>query len=61
MKELTTNHNTQIDNGVRHNFAYVSGPFLCGGGFLFLFKSSKVHHFNAKWLQDQSFHVLPDL
>jgi hypothetical protein len=33
MKYKTTNHNTQIDNGVRHNFAYVSGPFLCGGGF----------------------------
>ena len=23
----------KFGNGVRHNFAYVSGPFLCGGGF----------------------------
>ena len=33
MQQKTANHNTQIDNGVRHNFAYVSGPFLYGGGF----------------------------
>jgi hypothetical protein len=23
----------KFGNGVRHNFAYVSGPFLCEGGF----------------------------
>ena len=28
----------KFDNGVRHNFAYVSGPFLCEGGFLIYFR-----------------------
>jgi hypothetical protein len=30
-KQQTIMH--KFDNGVRHNFAYVSGPFLCEGGF----------------------------
>ena len=29
----------KFDNGVRHNFAYVSGPFLCEGGFLISFQN----------------------
>jgi hypothetical protein len=42
MKELIANHNTQIDNGVRHNFAYVSGPFsLWGRPLYFCSKAQK--------------------
>jgi hypothetical protein len=31
--EKQQNHNAQADSGVWHNVAYVSGPFLCEGGF----------------------------
>ena len=48
MQRKTTNHNAQVDNGVRHNFAYVSGPFLCGGGFFI-----SVRKLNSTYLQCQ--------
>jgi hypothetical protein len=35
-KQQTIMH--KVDNGVRHNFAYVSGPFLCEGGFFISFR-----------------------